>query len=139
MQEVIWGYDPYSLLPSPKIVGEDITTIKQIFSAIIFKKGVMGLVVSLEQNTGNPTINIQVKIDEELKFRTSLQAPLEKEYVLDFKQVYYPKAKLEIILEVKNGTVKLQTSAIGNGMGFIKKENKFIPSTHFPVGFVIKT
>jgi len=137
MKEVIWGYDPSALLPTPKTIGSDITIVKQLFSALLFQKGVSGIILNIGEYRGTPTLKISAHIDERMILQKSLSAPLENEYYFEFSNIIYPKNKLEIFIEVQGGTVDFPTSSIGNGMGFIQKDNRFVPTTHFPVGFVL--
>ncbi len=133
----VWGYTPSATLPSPKTLGVDINDVKQVFSALLFKEGVKGVVVKIEEITGQPKANIQLVIDDTIVLTVDFSPKEAKEYCYEMEETVNPKIKIEVIFKVEQGTISLPVSAVGNGMGFQKTADDFLPMNHLGLGLII--
>ena len=48
-----------------------------------------------------------------------------------------PKSKIEVILQVLKGSIEINISSIGTGMGFHKVQDEFVPTNHFALGIIV--
>ncbi len=133
----IWGYTPSATLPSSKTLGVDIDEVKQVFSALLFKEGVKGVVVQIEQIGSNPKAIIQLVIDDNVVLTTHFSPREAKEFCYEIDETVYPKIKIEVVFKVEQGTISLPVSAIGNGMGFQKIADDYVPMNHLGLGLII--
>ncbi|MBY9000792.1 MAG: hypothetical protein KGD64_07765 [Candidatus Heimdallarchaeota archaeon] len=133
----IWGYTPSATLPSPKILGSEIKVIKQVFSALLFRDGVKGVCVQIEDSMDSARVKIQLIIDDDV-ILTSYFSPTEKkEYDFTMEKIVIPKVKIEVLFVIESGTVILSVSAIGSGMGFQQIGGEYTPTNHFSLGLII--
>ena len=133
----VWGYTPSDTLPSPKTLGVDINEVKQVFSALLFKEGVKGVVVLIERIGGHPKVIIQLVIDDSVVLTTHFSPKEAKEFCYEIKETVNPKIKIEVVFKVEQGTISLPVSAIGNGMGFQKIAEDYVPMNHLGLGLII--
>ncbi len=134
---IIWGYDPSTALSSFKKIGEDIKEAKQVFSALLFKAGVKGVIVYIADFTENVKVKMQLMVDSKEVFEIHFSPEKTGEHLFEADSVFYPKIKIEVVFAVKNGRVNLPLSSIGSGMGFQKLEDQFVPTNHLGLGLVI--
>ena len=80
---------------------------------------------------------MKLVIDSKVVHETSFSPTETTEYFFEFEEIFYPEVKIEIIMEVEDGTVLLPISSIGNGMGFQKIQGKFVPTKHLALGLIL--
>jgi len=140
MTEPIWGYDISS--PSFKVLrlGDDISSIKQMFASILFRdtgiKGVIAKISNLEENLKAQLILL---IDENLVIEKEFNNTREGEISFLLEKTVFPQRKVEVILKVQNGKMSVFSTSVGTGMGFILKKNEedYYPSSNFSIGVLI--
>ncbi|MHA1399888.1 MAG: hypothetical protein ACTSQE_06050 [Candidatus Heimdallarchaeaceae archaeon] len=135
--KVSWGYNHESPLSHLKYVGSDISSIKQVFSSLLFRQGILGAAIKLAAIKGQPRVEIKLVVDDEIMLQSYFSPMERKEYIFTLEQPVIPKTKIEIIVSVQDGEIGLQTSSIGSGMGFQLQADNFVPSAHFPVGLIV--
>ncbi len=109
---------------------------KQVFSAIIFKKGIKGIAINIDKVEENPQIKLNLVIDEVIVFEKHLSPPNTGECTFMMEKEIIPISKIEICVAVEKGIIYLPISAIGTGMGFHKKSDGFVPTNHLPLGII---
>lgn len=134
----VWGYTPSATLPSPKILGVDIKEVKQVFSALLFRDGVKGVCIQIERIEGHPKAIIQLLIDDTVALTTHFSPTESKEFYYEMEETIDPKIKIEVVFKVEQGSISLPVSAIGNGMGFQKIADDFVPMNHLGLGLIIQ-
>jgi len=134
----VWGYTPSATLPSLKTLGIDIKEVKQVFSALLFREGVKGACVQINRIEGHPKAIIQLLIDDTAVLTTHFSPTESKEYYYEIEETTHPKIKIEVVFKVKQGSISLPVSAIGNGMGFQKIDDDFVPMNHLGLGLIIQ-
>ncbi len=110
---------------------------KQIFSAILFEKGINGIAININKIEEKPQIKLSLVIDEVIAFEQYLSPPNIGECTFMMEKEIIPKTKIEICVVVKEGIIHLPISAIGTGMGFHKMSDEFVPTNHLPLGIII--
>lgn len=110
---------------------------KQVFSAILFKKGIKGIAINIDKVEENPQIKLNLVIDELIVFEKHLSQTNTGECSFMMEKEIIPISKIEICVVVEKGIVYFPVSAIGTGMGFHKKSNKFVPTNHLPLGIIV--
>lgn len=133
----VWGYTPSATLPSLKTLGADINDVKQVFSALLFKEGVKGVVVKIEKIVDQPKANIQLVIDDNIVLTVDFSPKEAKVFCYEIDETVNPKTKIEVVFKVEQGTISLPVSAVGNGMGFQKIDGDFLPMNHLGLGLII--
>ncbi len=134
---IIWGYTPSETLSNNKIVGEGISEIKQMFSALLFKTGVKGFAVKLEEISPLSQVKLALVIDSQPISETTISPEKAGEFSFDLDELVIPKTKIEVVLIVLKGFIEVSISSIGTGMGFQKVDNEFVPTNHLALGVVI--
>ncbi len=139
MLSTIWGYTPEDTLESIKEIGSKISAVKQIFSALLFSVGIKGTCVNIISFEKNTFVKIKLHIDSEKVFEKDFLPHEAKEYYFELEEVIIPKSKIEVILEVMEGSVQIPLSSIGVGMGFQKTETEknYQPTNHLALGLLI--
>ncbi|MCE7742054.1 MAG: hypothetical protein GOP50_06315 [Candidatus Heimdallarchaeota archaeon] len=135
--QVIWGYSPEEILDFYKEVGNEIVAVKQLFSALLFKNGIKGICAKIATSESNSLIQIELHIDSEKVFEEVISPNEKQEYFFELDEVIVPEIKIEVILQVKNGSVQLPLSSIGTGMGFQKTTGDYQPTNHLALGLII--
>ena len=134
---IIWGYTPTEEEPILKKLGSEIIEAKQVFSALIFRQGIKGICIQIDSLEDNPEVTLDLIVDD-IKILTSTFSPaIPKKYRFEIEEINYPKLKIEVIISINQGSISLPISAVGNGMGFQKIENKFVPTKHFGLGLIV--
>ncbi len=131
-----WAYDEKAKLDKLKYVGKEIKAIKQLFSAFLYREGVQGVAVSIASVSGNPKVEVRLIADEIVKFRSIFSPTLPDTYIFSSDGPIIAKKKIEIELEVTNGEIGLKISSIGVGMGFMRKEDSYVPTMHMSIGLI---
>ncbi len=134
---IIWGYTPSTPLSSFKKIGEDVKEAKQVFSALLFKAGIKGVIVYIADFTENVKVKVQLVVDSKEALEIHFSPEKTGEHLFEADSIFYPKIQIEVIIVVKNGRVNLPLSSIGSGMGFQKLEDQFVPTNHLGLGLVI--
>ena len=134
----VWGYTPSATLPLPKILGVDVKEVKQVFSALLFKEGVKGVCVQIDRIEGHSKTIIQLLIDDNVVLTNHFSPTESKEFHYEMKETITPKIKIEVVFKVEQGSISLPVSSIGNGMGFQKIADDFIPMNHLGLGLIIQ-
>lgn len=135
--EIIWGYTATEILPSLKKVGKDIKEVKQVFSAILFKNGINGVAIKINEIKKEPRIKISLFVDDRISKNEDFSPQNSGEYSFMTNEVFVPKTKIEVLVKVDEGMIFLPISAIGTGMGFHKINDNFVPTNHLPLGLII--
>lgn len=133
----VWGYTPSDTLLLPKTLGVDIKEAKQVFSALLFRDGVRGVCTQIESIEGHPKVTIQLVIDDTVVLTTHFSPTESKEFYYEMEETINPKTKIEVVFKVEQGSVSLPVSAIGNGMGFQKIDDDFVPMNHLGLGLIV--
>lgn len=134
---IIWGFSTDEKLTESKRIGKEISEVKQIFSALLFKSGIKGVIVQIESILESGEATIQLVIDNECCFSKNLSLRKPGEHMFEMEDVIIPQTKIEIILAVTHGYIELPTSSIGNGMGFQKINDTYQPTKHLGLGLII--
>ncbi len=134
---IIWGFSSEEKLLESKKIGKEILEVKQVFSALLFKSGIKGLIVRIESIIETGEAVVQLAIDDEQCLSKALSLKEPGEYSFEMKDVKIPHTKIEVILEVTKGCIELPTSSIGNGMGFQKRNDTYQPTKHLGLGLII--
>ena len=134
--EIIWGYTPSETLPNSKVIGEEISEIKQMYSALLFKTGVLGFSVKLEEIAHKPLVKLVLVIDSQLVFETTISPDSAGEFSFNLDELVIPKIKIEVGLLVLKGLLEISISSIGTGMGFQKIDDEFVPTNHLALGVI---
>ena len=134
----VWGYTPSATLPLLKILGIDVKEVKQVFSALLFKEGVKGVCVQIERIEGPSKAIIQLLIDDKIVLTNHFSPTESKEFHFEMKETINPKIKIEVVFKVEQGSISLPVSSIGNGMGFQKIADDFVPMNHLGLGLIIQ-
>jgi hypothetical protein len=134
---IIWGFSPDSKLPRSKEIGPEITEVKQVFSALLFKEGIKGIIIRLESIHKQTEVRMKLIIDDEVCISENLITKIPGDFTLETKETLLPKTKIEVAVEVITGCIQLPISAIGNGMGFQKVDGSFQPTNHLGLGLII--
>ncbi len=135
---IIWGYSANEELPKIKELGKEITEAKQVFSALLFKEGIKGLVIRIESILEETEAILQLIIDGEICLSENLLPAEPGDFTFEMKEVMFPETKIEAVVKIIKGCIQLPTSSIGNGMGFQKKDDNFQPTKHLGLGLIIK-
>ena len=140
MTEPIWGYDISS--PSFKVLwlGDDISSIKQMFASILFRDtGIKGVVAKISNLEGNLKAQLSLLIDENPVIEKEFTNTKEGEFSFLLEKTVFPQRKVEVILQVQNGKMGVFSTSVGTGMGFILKKNdeNYYPSSNFSIGVLI--
>ncbi|MHA1346230.1 MAG: hypothetical protein ACTSVO_04415 [Candidatus Heimdallarchaeaceae archaeon] len=133
----VWGYTPSAVLASPKLLGVSIKEVKQVFSALLFKEGVKGVCIQIEQIEEHPKAIVQLVIDNTTVLTAHFSPTKPKEFYFEMENIMIPELKIEVVFKVEQGSISLPMSAIGNGMGFQKKDDDFVPMNHLGLGLII--
>jgi hypothetical protein len=134
---VIWGYSPDSKLPKNKVLGNDISEVKQVFSALLFTEGINGIIIRIESVKGQSEIVVKLVVDDINIISTNCFPKEAGDFEFNTNDLVKPTTKIEVIVKIIKGCIHLPTSVIGNGMGFQKREEGFQPTNHLGVGLVI--
>ena len=134
---IIWGYSPDSKLPKNKEIGLDVTVVKQIFSALLFKEGITGVIIRIESIQEQTEAVMKLIIDDKIVLSENFFPTVPGDFTFKTDNTLLPKTKIEIAFEIIKGRIQLPISAIGNGMGFQKKDGSYQPTNHFALGLVI--
>lgn len=134
---IIWGYDSSIPLSSFKKIGEDIKEAKQVFSALLFRAGIKGVIVYIADFTENVKVKMLLMVDSKKVLEIHFNPETKGEHLFEADSIFYPKIKIEVVIAVKNGRVNLPLSSIGSGMGFQKLEDQFVPTNHLGLGLII--
>jgi len=135
--KIIWGYTPEDLLETSKEIGVDILSVKQLFSALLFKNGIKGISIEIVSYTDNAAVNISLIIDSAKVFDEDFSPKESKRYDFLLSEIVFPSSKIEVELTVKEGSVTLPISSIGVGMGFQKQSDKYLPTNHIALGLIL--
>ena len=135
--EIIWGYTPSETLPNSKVIGEEISEIKQMYSALLFKTGVLGFSAKLEKISHNTLVKLVLVIDSQLVFETTISPESAGEFSFKLNESIIPKTKIEVGLLVLEGLLEISISSIGTGMGFQKIDDEFVPTNHLALGVIV--
>lgn len=134
---IIWGYSPDSKLPRNKEIGHAISEVKQVFSALLFKEGIKGIIIRIESIQEQTEAVMKLIIDGEAVISEHLITTEPGDFTFKTKDAVLPKTKIEVALEIIKGCIQLPISAIGNGMGFQKKDGSYQPTNHLGLGLII--
>lgn len=133
----IWGYTPTAVLSTQKLLSGEFTEIKQVFSALLFREGVKGVCIKIEEVAESTQICVQLQVDENIVLTSHFSAKETGEYDFTMEEIVIPKVKIEVLLTLESGDLVIPISAIGNGMGFQKIKGEFSPTNHFGLGLII--
>jgi hypothetical protein len=134
---IVWGFSSDDKLLESKQIGRDVLEVKQVFSALLFKSGVQGIIVRIESVIEKSEATIQLLIDDEPCLSDTLSLEKPGDYTSEMKDLKIPNTKIEIVFKIIKGCVGLPTSSIGNGMGFQKIAGKYQPTKHLGLGLII--
>ncbi|MHA1953172.1 MAG: hypothetical protein ACXAAM_03295 [Candidatus Heimdallarchaeaceae archaeon] len=134
---IIWGYSPDSKLPQNKEIGDVIPEVKQVFSALLFKKGINGIVIRIESVQEQTEAVMKLIIDDEVVISENLIPKESGDFTFEARETLLPKTKIEVVVEIIRGCIQLPISAIGNGMGFQKKDGSYQPTNHLGLGLIL--
>jgi hypothetical protein len=134
---IIWGYTPADTLPTLKKMGGKTKEAKQVFSSILFRRGINGIAINIEKIEEKTQIKLNLVIDEVIVFEKYLSPPTTGKCTFMLEKEIIPISKIEICVVVEKGMIHLPISAIGTGMGFHKSNDEFVPTNHLPLGIII--
>ncbi|MCG3222243.1 MAG: hypothetical protein H7641_12765, partial [Candidatus Heimdallarchaeota archaeon] len=69
---IIWGYSPESKLSKNKEIGHVIPEVKQVFSALLFKEGINGIIIRIVSVQEETEAVMQLIIDDEVAISENL-------------------------------------------------------------------
>ncbi|NPD88551.1 MAG: hypothetical protein HGN29_07495 [Asgard group archaeon] len=134
---IIWGYSPDSKLPRSKKIGHAIPEVKQVFSALLFKEGINGIIIRIESIQEQTEAIMKLIIDDEVVISENLVSTVPGDFTFKTEDTLLPKTKIEVAVEIIKGCIQLPISAIGNGMGFQKKDGSYLPTNHLGLGLIL--
>ncbi len=134
---IIWGYSPDSKLPKNKIISLDISEVKQVFSALLFNEGIKGIIIRIESIQEQTEVVMKLIIDDEVVISENLFPSESGDFSFEAEEILLPKTKIEVAVEIIKGCIQLPISAIGNGMGFQKKDGLYQPTNHLGLGLIL--
>ena len=134
---IIWGYTSDDENVGKKLLDRKKEEIKQVFSAFLFQSGFIGIAVELDNIIIQPQAHLLLIVDDKEISENFFSPKNSGIYTFKTEETIFPKSKIEVILQIWEGAVTISTSALGNGMGYIKEQGKFIPTQHFALGLVL--
>ena len=134
---IIWGYSPESKLSNSKEIGTNILEVKQVFSALLFKEGISGIVIRVDEVEDQTQVIAHLVVDDESILSESFYPKEAGDFSFKTENLVRPITKIEAGIEIIKGSLRLPTSVIGNGMGFQKVDEKFQPTNHLCLGLII--
>ena len=134
---VIWGYSPDDKLNQNKVIGQEISEMKQVFSALLFESGINGIIIRIESIQKKTEAIMQLIVDNELIISENFYPTKPGDFKFNTKDTIRPKTKIEVVVKLISGSMHLPISAIGNGMGFLKRNETYKPTNHLGLGLII--
>ena len=108
-----------------------------MYSALLFKTGVLGFSAKLEKISHNTLVKLVLVIDSQLVFETTISPESAGEFSFKLNELIIPKTKIEVGLLVLGGLLEISISSIGTGMGFQKIDDEFVPTNHLALGVIV--